>query len=220
MDNRRFKAYIFDLDGVLVDTAVYHYHAWKKLANSLGFDFSESQNEELKGISRIDSLKKILKWGKLNIDNEAEIYRLANVKNDDYVALIEQMTAKEILPGALKFLEKAKQNNIKIALGSASKNSSIILNRTGIAYFFDAIVDGNMVSKSKPNPEVFITAQRLLKIEAQKCVVFEDAVAGIEAAKLANMKTVGIGLPQTLKNADLVVSNLKNISPDSLEQNL
>src|SRR5690606_30585097 len=175
MDNRRFKAYIFDLDGVLVDTAVYHYHAWKKLANSLGFDFSESQNEELKGISRIDSLKKILKWGKLNIDNEAEIYRLANVKNDDYVALIEQMTAKEILPGALKFLEKAKQNNIKIALASASKHSSIIHNRTWIVYFYDEHVDGNMLLKSKPNLEVFITAKRLLKNEAQKCVFLEDA---------------------------------------------
>lgn len=220
MSNRKYKAYIFDLDGVLVDTAVYHYQAWRKLANSLGFDFTESQNEELKGISRIDSLKKILKWGQLDINDEVEIHRLANIKNDDYVALIEQMTAEEILPGALNFLEKAKKEHIKIALGSASKNSSIILNRTGITGFFDAIVDGNMVSKSKPNPEVFIKAQQILGVSAQECVVFEDAVAGIEAAKLANMQAVGIGTQEILKNADLVVANLSNVTPNMLEEKL
>lgn len=220
MSNRKYKAYIFDLDGVLVDTAIYHYQAWRKLANSLGFDFTESQNEELKGISRIDSLKKILKWGQLDINDEVEIHRLANIKNDDYVALIEQMTAEEILPGALSFLEKAKKEHIKIALGSASKNSSIILNRTGITGFFDAIVDGNMVSKSKPNPEVFIKAQQILGVSAQECVVFEDAVAGIEAAKLANMQAVGIGAQEILKNADLVVANLSNVTPNMLEEKL
>jgi beta-phosphoglucomutase len=218
--NRKFNAYIFDLDGVLVDTAVYHYQAWKKLANFLGFDFTVAQNEELKGISRIDSLKKILNWGNLNINDDHEIHRLANIKNDDYVSMIEKMTAEEVLPGALAFLNLTKEQGIKIALGSASKNSSIILKRTEIASFFDVIVDGNAVSKSKPNPEVFIKAQQLLGVFPHESVVFEDAAAGIKAAKLAQMKVVGIGSEIILREADLIVPNLKNMTPQILEAKL
>src|ERR1044072_3919257 len=149
------QACIFDLDGVIVDTAVYHYQAWKRLANELGFDFTEAQNERLKGISRMRSLELILEWGGIH-KTAAEQQALATRKNDWYVEVINQMTPQEILPGAKEFLEQVRSAGLKPALGSASKNSSAILERTGLLPLFDAIVDGNTVTASKPDPEVFL----------------------------------------------------------------
>lgn len=203
-------AYIFDLDGVLVDTAVFHYQAWKRLANTLGFDFTESQNEQLKGVSRIESLNKILAWGNVR-KTEDEKKQLAEQKNLWYLEMVQKMTANDVLPGVQSFLTAAKAKGKKIALGSASKNAPLILERTGIAHFFDAVVDGNEVSKSKPDPEVFIVAAQRLGVSPKECVVFEDAQAGIDAARAANMQSVGIGNANDLKGAAIVVAGLHEL---------
>lgn len=211
------QACIFDLDGVIVDTAVYHYQAWKRLANELGFDFTESQNERLKGISRIRSLELILEWGGIH-KTAAEQQELATRKNDWYVSMINKMTPQEILPGAKEFLEQVRGAGLKTALGSASKNSSTILERTGLLPLFDVIVDGNSVTASKPDPEVFLKCAAALGIAPEHCVVFEDAIAGIEAAKAAGMDAVGIGERETLAGADAVVPNLNFMSIEKLNK--
>lgn len=204
------KACIFDLDGVLVDTAVYHYQAWKRLSNDLGFDFTEDQNEELKGISRIDSLNMILNWGNVKV-SETEKIELASRKNDWYVKMISTMTSAEVLPGALELLEEVRHSDLKCALGSASRNSALILEATGLSSYFDAIVDGNSVTVSKPDPQVFLRGAELLEIDPRACVVFEDGLAGVQAALAAGMKVVGIGRQEVLKQADLVVPGLDQI---------
>lgn len=212
----QIKACIFDLDGVIVDTANYHYKAWRRLANQLGFDFTLEQNEELKGISRIDSLNKILSWGGLK-KNESEIQSLAKLKNTWYVEMITKMTPNEILPGVKKFLELVRSKGYSTALGSASKNSELILHQIGLMHLFDALVDGNKVTKSKPDPEVFLIGASELKVKPEECVVFEDAIAGIEAAKAGNMKAVGIGNADVLKEADLVVAGLYEMTIEKME---
>ncbi len=211
------KGCIFDLDGVLVDTAGYHYKAWKQLANELGSDFTEEQNEQLKGISRIESLEKILNWAKIE-KSEEEKQELATRKNEWYVTMITKMQPEEILPGAAKFLADLQEAGYKLALGSASKNSEIILKKTNIYHFFDVIIDGNKVSKSKPNPEVFLTGAKELGLKPDECVVFEDAIAGVEAAKNGGMKVIGIGTAEVLTDADLVVSGLDKLSVDQIKQ--
>ncbi|WP_295648511.1 beta-phosphoglucomutase [uncultured Mucilaginibacter sp.] len=211
------KACLFDLDGVIVDTAVYHYKAWKQLANSLGFDFTEHQNEQLKGVSRVRSLQLILGWGGVN-KTEAEQEELATLKNTWYVEMISKMTPAEILPGAKEFLEACRAAGLKIALGSASKNSPLILERTGLVAHFDAVIDGNKVSKAKPDPEVFLKGAEELGVQPNECVVFEDAVAGIEAAIAGGMKSVGIGSPELLGKADLVVSGLDKMTVGMLNE--
>lgn len=201
------KACLFDLDGVIVDTAVYHYKAWKRLAAELGFDFTEHDNERLKGVSRMRSLEIILEIGGVH-KSEEEKAAMADRKNKWYVEMINQMEPDEILPGAKEFVQACRDAGIKTALGSASKNSMTILDKIGMAAMFDAIIDGNKVSKAKPDPEVFLKGAHELGIEPIDCVVFEDAIAGIEAAKNAGMKAVGIGSPETLKEADMVVTGL------------
>jgi len=211
------KACIFDLDGVIVDTAVYHYKAWKQLANELGFDITEEQNENLKGVSRMASLDLILQWGGVTkTDKEKE--ELATRKNTWYVEMINKMTPDEILPGAAEFLQTCIDAGLKTALGSASKNSETILKKVGIAHFFNAIIDGNKVSKPKPDPEVFLKGAEELGTPAENCVVFEDAMAGIEAAHNGGMKAVGIGSPQVLTEADLVVSGLDKMTLEKLKE--
>ncbi|MDB5006993.1 MAG: Beta-phosphoglucomutase [Mucilaginibacter sp.] len=210
------KACIFDLDGVIVDTAVYHYKAWKRLANELGFDFTEEDNEKLKGVSRVRSLQLILQWGGVT-KTEAEQEELATTKNDWYVEMISHMTPAEILPGAKEFLLACRAAEIKTALGSASKNSMTILDKINLTPLFDTIVDGNMVSKPKPDPEVFLKGAELLNVAASDCVVFEDAIAGVEAAINGRMKVVGIGSPQVLINADLVVNGLNEMTLEKLK---
>lgn len=210
------KACIFDLDGVIVDTAVYHYQAWKRLAHELGFDFTEHQNEQLKGVSRVRSLELILGWGSV-IKTEAERTELATRKNEWYVDMINRMQPSEILPGAKEFLQAAKAAGLKTALGSASKNSSIILEKVGLLPLFDAIVDGNHVAASKPDPEVFLKGAAALGLPPEACVVFEDAIAGVQAAKAGSMKVVGIGSPDVLTEADLVIPGLHEMTLEKLQ---
>jgi beta-phosphoglucomutase len=209
------KAFLFDLDGVLVDTAVFHYKAWKRLANQLGFDIDEEFNETLKGISRMDSLDAILKHGGVSLSQE-EKEKYAKIKNDWYLELVNQMTVNDILPGVETFLKESRSIGIKIALGSASKNASLILEKTGILVLFDAIIDGNHVSRSKPDPEVFLKGAEALGVENDACVVFEDAYAGVQAAKAANMLAVGIGSEEVLHNADLITKGLNEMSPSEI----
>ncbi len=210
-----FKACIFDLDGVIVDTAKYHYLAWKRLAGDLGIKFTEKDNERLKGVSRMASLEIILEIGRMELSaGEKEI--LAARKNEWYVEYISRMTPEEILPGALGFISDLKREGIKIGLGSASKNTPMILERVGISHLFDAVADGNIVHKAKPDPEVFLKAAAMLGCLPGDCVVFEDAVAGVEAARNAGMRCVGIGDSRVLKNASLVVGGLHEMTIDKM----
>jgi beta-phosphoglucomutase len=205
------KACIFDLDGVIVDTAKYHYLAWKKLATMLNINFTEENNERLKGVSRMASLDIILEIGNMVLDEKMK-EEYAALKNKWYLDYINQMMPDEILPGSLEFISELKNAGIKVALGSASKNTPLILERLGIGKLFDAVADGNVVRNAKPDPEVFITAAKMLGVQPEGCVVFEDAVAGVEAALNAGMRCVGIGSEKTLKDAHFVVSGLDKIS--------
>ena len=186
------KAFIFDLDGVIVDTAKYHFLAWEKLANQIGINFTHEHNEELKGVSRVRSLDLILELGNITSSQEDKNKWLIQ-KNEDYLSYLVDMDEREILPGVVKVLECLKNNNQAIALGSASKNARPILQKTNIMHFFEAIVDGNDVSNAKPDPEVFLQAARKLGIINENAIVFEDSVAGIQAANIANMTSIGIG---------------------------
>ncbi|MBP6039828.1 MAG: beta-phosphoglucomutase [Flavobacterium sp.] len=194
------KAFIFDLDGVIVDTAKYHFLAWQKLANELGINFTHEHNEELKGVSRVRSLELILALGNITASQEDKNKWLIQ-KNEDYLSYLVDMDEREILPGVVKVLEYLKNNNQAIALGSASKNARPILEKTNIMHFFDAIVDGNDVSNAKPDPEVFLQAARKLEITNQNAIVFEDSVAGIQAANSAKMTSIGIGDSSVLYEA-------------------
>jgi len=211
------KGFIFDLDGVIVDTAKYHFLAWQKLAKSIGVDFTETQNEQLKGVSRVKSLEKILNWGQKTISKD-EFESLMVSKNDDYLGHINDMDATEILPDVPKILNYLIENKQGVALGSASKNAGPILEKVNLLSKFDVIVDGNSVTKGKPDPEVFLTGAKLLKIEAKNCIVFEDAVAGVKAANAANMISIGIGDKETLHEADYVFSDFTEISIEFIQE--
>lgn len=201
------KAVIFDLDGVLVDTAIYHFRAWHRLAEGLGYSFSIVDNEQLKGVSRIESLELILKWAGLEKSDHEKADLLAH-KNQWYLALIEQLNPEHLLSGSLDLLKKLQDKGIKIALGSASKNAMGILEKTGIISYFDALIDGNVVQLSKPNPEVFLKGAETLGIEPAYCLVLEDAQAGIDAANAAGMQVIGVGQEAHLKGAGMVVPEL------------
>ena len=211
------KCFIFDLDGVIVDTAKYHYQAWKSLANELGIDFSVEQNEQLKGVSRIDSLKKILKWAGRTLD-PIEFQNKMNQKNANYIEYISGMNTSELLPDVDRVLKYLTNKEQYITLGSASKNARPILDKVKITGLFDAIVDGNDVSKAKPNPEVFLRAAKQTKSKTKNCIVFEDSVAGIQAANKAGMTSVGIGDPKILHEAQYNFQNFKVMSNAFLEQ--
>jgi beta-phosphoglucomutase len=210
------KACLFDLDGVIVDTAKYHYIAWKQLANEMGFDFTEQDNERLKGVSRMASLNILLELGNIT-KTEQEKEELAQRKNDHYVTFITKMEPDEILPGARAFLMTCKNAGIATALGSASKNAMTILNRLQLTELFDTIIDGTHTSKAKPDPEVFLKGAEALAIEPKHCVVFEDAEAGIEAALAAGMHCVGIGSPVVLHKAHLIIDGLHQMTLDKLK---
>ena len=200
-------ACIFDLDGVIVDTAKYHFLAWKRLTDQLGIQFSEEDNERLKGVSRMASLDIILEIGKRKTDEKSK-QEYAALKNKWYVEYISKMTPAEILPGCLPFIRELRNNNIRIAIGSASKNTPMILENVGIRDLFDAVSDGNIISKAKPDPEVFLKAAEMVGVKPGNCVVFEVAVAGVKAALNAGMMCVGIGSPKILTEAHFVVSGL------------
>lgn len=215
------KGAIFDLDGVIVDTAKYHYLAWQRLARELGFVFTEADNERLKGVSRVASLEILLEVGGLSgkfSDREKE--RMATRKNEWYVDYISKLTPDEILPGVLRFLDEVKQAGVHSAIGSASKNTPLILDRLRLSEYFDAVVDGNMVSAAKPDPEVFVKGAQLIGCEPASCVVFEDAAAGIEAARRGGMRSVGIGSPEVLALADLVIPGFEKITWDEIVKQL
>jgi beta-phosphoglucomutase len=210
------EACLFDLDGVVVDTAKYHFIAWKALAEELGFEFTLEDNERLKGVSRMQSLDILLEIGGLQF-SEPEKLAMAEKKNTLYVSYIEKMTPEETLPGVEKFLQELRTAGIGIALGSASKNAPMILERIQLSGMFDAIVDGNSISEAKPNPEVFLKGAEKLGVLPENCVVFEDAIAGIEAAQNANMYSVGIGDPETLGFADLVIPGFDGFTVSKLK---
>ena len=210
------SACIFDLDGVLVDTAKYHYLAWKRLAEELGFYFSEADNERLKGVSRMASLDILLEVGGITKLSAQDKLAMADRKNSWYVEYISKMTPEEVLPGALDFLQQVKAAGVKIALGSASKNAGMILQRTNIAPFFDVVIDGSKVSNAKPDPEIFLLGARELGVPPSECIVFEDAAAGIEAAIRAGMKCVGVGKPAILHRATIVIPGFDGITWNKL----
>lgn len=215
------RAALFDLDGVIVDTAKYHYLAWRRLAAELGFGFAEADNERLKGVSRMRSLDILLEVGGLDGRfSAAEKEVLAAKKNGWYVEYISQMTPEEILPGVLSFLAEVRGDGVRTALGSASRNTGIILSRLGIGELFDAVVDGTMVTRTKPDPEVFLKCAALLDVRATECVVFEDAEAGIEAAIAAGMHSVGVGSPEILKEADTVIPGFSGVTWRRIENQL
>lgn len=206
----KIKACIFDLDGVICDTAKYHYKAWKKLANELGFDFTEDDNEKLKGVSRVESLNLILSWGGIEATDEEKL-AMADKKNAWYVEYMERMTPDEILPGVRNFLDGLKKKNVKIALGSASKNSMMILEKLNLVPYFDAIIDGTKTTKSKPDPEVFLMGAEAMGLTPKDCIVFEDAEKGVEAALVGGFYTVGVGNHDILDEAHIVIPGFEYI---------
>ncbi|RFS14823.1 beta-phosphoglucomutase [Emticicia sp. C21] len=211
------KAFLFDLDGVIVDTAIYHYQAWRQMANGLGFDISEEFNEKLKGVSRMDSLDIILAHGAVELSEEEKL-SLASQKNENYLNLVSKMSPDDILPGVTDFFTQVKKENIKTALGSVSKNARLILERIGMLDNFDSIIDGTKIAKGKPDPEVFLKGAKELGVSPSECLVFEDAVAGVEAAKKGGMKTVGLGKKEVLVEADIVFENLVGVDIHELLQ--
>lgn len=214
MKNKK-KAMIFDLDGVIVDTAKFHFLAWQNMAKSLGIEFDHVQNEQLKGVSRVDSLNKILHWGKVSVSEE-KFSALMRSKNEDYLAHVDQMNEGDLLPGVAETLAYLKENKVPMALGSASKNARRILKKLNITADFDAIVDGTDVSKAKPDPEVFLVGAKKLEIDANQCVVFEDSIAGIKAANNAGMTSIGIGEASVLKDADYTFHDFTEIDQNFL----
>jgi beta-phosphoglucomutase len=209
------KGCIFDLDGVIVDTARYHFMAWKRLTDNLGIIFTETDNERLKGVSRMASLDIILELGGIKL-SKPEKDEMAALKNKWYVEYINTMTPGEILPGTLELIDELRSKNIRIALGSASRNTPLILDRIGMQHSFDAVADGNSVHKAKPDPEVFLKAAEMLTVVPGRCIVFEDAIAGIEAAQNAGMICIGVGNKNILKDAHLVVKGLYEIDLNKL----
>ncbi|HMB99611.1 MAG TPA: beta-phosphoglucomutase [Flavobacteriaceae bacterium] len=211
------KGFIFDLDGVIVDTAHFHYQAWKTTAKELDFELTIELNEKLKGVSRIGSLQKILDWANISIPKK-RFDDLTSEKNEDYLNHVNKMTKMDVLPGVYDFIATLKKQGFPIALGSASKNAKNILDRVELLDLFDAIVDGNSVTKAKPDPEVFLKASELIQVKPQDCMVFEDSQAGIQAANSAKMTTIGIGDKNILNRADYVFDDFTQISTDFINE--
>ncbi|WP_432672057.1 beta-phosphoglucomutase [Flavobacterium sp. SM2513] len=209
------KAFIFDLDGVIVDTARYHFLAWQKLAQQLGIEFTPEHNEHLKGVSRVRSLEIILNLGSIQASQEEKDKWLFD-KNELYLSYIVDMDQSELLPGVLDVLKFLKVNNQYIALGSASKNARPILEKTDIMQYFDAVVDGNDVTNAKPDPEVFLRACQLVFVAPDDSIVFEDSLAGIQAANSARMKSIGIGDKEILHEAEFNFPDFTRINEQFL----
>lgn len=209
------KAIIFDLDGVIVTTDQYHYKAWKKMADDEKINFDKTINERLRGVSRMESLEIILEKSEKKYSNLEKV-ELAERKNNYYKEFLQRVTPKDILPGVLKILHGLKEKGIKIAVGSSSKNTPIILERIGLERFFDAVADGNSIKNSKPDPEVFLLAAKMLGTKPEDCVVVEDAEAGVEAALSGGMKAVGVGSATNCSKADYKASSMEFISIDEL----
>jgi beta-phosphoglucomutase len=211
------RACIFDLDGVIVDTAHYHFLAWKRLAKELGIELTEQHNEKLKGVSRMHSLDIILSLGGVSLNaHEKEI--MANKKNSWFVDYLERMAPEEIFPGVTQLIRELRAKGLKVALASSSRNAKTVIQLLHIQHEFDAVVDGNMITHSKPHPEIFLLAAHKLGVEPKDCVVFEDAEAGVEAALAAGMKCVGVGSPAQLGKADKVISKTGEFKASALHE--
>ena len=208
---RTFPTFIFDLDGVITNTEDYHFDAWKSICMKLNYDLSLEKNEELKGVSRSECLDKILKWANLSLDSK-EFNKLLHTKNELYLKKISNINSSNIINGVYDFIQNAKQEKHSIALYSSSKNAKFILNKLNLYSYFDAIVDGNSVKASKPDPEGFILASKLTKSNPEDCVVFEDSEAGIIAGNKINMTTIGIGISNKLNIANKVYKNFDEIN--------
>ena len=213
--SEQIKGCIFNLDGVIIDTAKHHYIAWRRLANQLGFDFSAEQHEDLRGLSRMASLEKILEWGDMYM-TEAEKLHWADVKNNWYVELISNLKPADLLPGALLFLRQVREAGLKVALSSASRSARQVLRNTNIESYFDVIIDGNSTRKVKPDPESFLLAAQALALHPSECMVFEDAALGVWAGLAGGFTVVGIGRPDYLSNAHLVIPGFENLTLNDL----
>lgn len=212
MDANKVEAFIFDLDGVITDTAEYHYIAWKALANEVGIHFDREFNEQLKGVSRIDSLELILAHGGMEDRfSAAEKEELANRKNQHYQKLIQNISRNDILPGITELIEELKEKGIKIGLASASKNAFTVMNSLGLTESFGTIVDAREISKGKPDPEIFLTAAQQLQVEPKNCIGIEDSASGIEAINAAGMFSVGVGDAKSLHHADWIVPSTSEL---------
>lgn len=210
-----YKGLLFDLDGVLADTAKYHFLAWREIAGELGIDFTIKDNERLKGVSRERSFEIVLEIGNRTMKKE-EQREYCERKNERYLSYIQKMEADEILPGVREFLEDARKKGYLISLGSASKNSALILDRLNITCYFDAVIDGTKVTKAKPDPEVFVKGAEALGLSCDSCIVFEDAEAGIEAAHRGGMKAIGVGTKENLPEADVVIPGFSGLTVDDI----
>lgn len=210
------KTFIFDLDGVIVDTAKYHFLAWQRLASQLGINFTLEHNEQLKGVSRVRSLDIILELGNITASQEDKNKWLIQ-KNTEYLSYIDELDESEILPGVSSVLNYLKEYQQNIVLGSASKNARPILEKTGIIHYFDAIVDGNDVTNAKPDPEVFLQGAKKMNASPTNCIVFEDSVAGIQAANIAQMTSIGIGEKEVLHEAKFIFPNFTFIDTTFLD---
>ena len=206
----RIRCCIFDLDGVIVDTAKFHFLAWRRLANELGFDFTATQNEQLKGVSRRASLEMILDWGKMEM-SEDDIAIWMDRKNAWYLEMIETMAEGDALTGVIEFIQHLKDLGLYIALGSASRNARFILQKLNIIGLFDSIVDGNSVSRGKPHPETFLKAIEGTTIKPEEGIVFEDSTKGIASATSGGFYTVGIGDANDLPDAQVIIPNFETI---------
>ena len=211
MKKSSFITFIFDLDGVITETSEYHYKAWKIVCDKIGYNLTRKKNEELKGVSRSECLDKILKWANLSLDSK-EFNKLLNTKNELYLKKISNINSSNIINAVYDFIQNAKQEKHSIALYSSSKNAKFILNKLNLYSYFDAIVDGNSVKASKPDPEGFILASKLTKSNPEDCVVFEDSEAGIIAGNKINMTTIGIGISNKLNIANKVYKNFDEIN--------
>ena len=207
--------FLFDLDGVIVDTAKYHYLAWKDLAEELSIPFTPQDNELLKGVSRMRSFEIILGLGNRTMSEEDKLHYCTK-KNEVYLTYIDQLTKSDVLPGAREFLIAAKKAGIGVALGSASKNAPRILSKLELNDLFDAIIDGTVVSAAKPDPEVFVKGAKALSTPCCQCVVFEDAAAGVQAAHAGGMKAVGVGRKEDLPEADTWITGFSGLTPDDI----
>lgn len=214
-----YRGLLFDLDGVIVDTAKYHFMAWKEIATKIGINFTEKDNERLKGVSRKNSLEIILEIGNISL-SEKEIDYYCEEKNNIYLTYINRLSENDILPNVKQFLQEAKCEGYKIGLGSSSKNAIMILKKLNIENLFDIIIDGNSVDKAKPDPEVFTKGAHELGLENKECIVFEDSEVGIEAAHICGMKAVGIGKKELLPQADVNFESFNGITIDTVIVNL
>lgn len=207
---------LFDLDGVIVDTANYHFLAWRKIASNFGFELSKENNEKLKGVSRTKCLNIILELSNFDLNENSFNYYLKK-KNEIYLDYIKNINSENILPGILKTLNYLKEKNIMIGIGSASKNARFIIEKLKIGPFFDVIVDGNQIVNSKPDPEVFLKGSKALGVLPENCVVFEDSDSGIQAAKAAKMTAIAIGTPDKFSNYDFCFTNFLKIVKSDLD---